>query len=59
MNYPLCQALQDTITRYNTCKPGDQQLPCILFHSLRHTPATPLIASQQDVKTVSKHLGHA
>ena len=37
----------------------DQQLPRIPFHGLRHTSATLLIASQQDVKTVSKRLGHA
>ena len=40
-------------------KPTDQQLPRIPFHGLRHTSATLLIASQQDVKTVSKRLGHA
>ncbi|MBR2132561.1 MAG: site-specific integrase [Oscillospiraceae bacterium] len=53
------QALQDTITRYNQNKPTDEHLPHIPFHGLRHTSATLLIASQQDVKTVSKRLGHA
>lgn len=60
MNYSTpYQALQDTIVRYNNGKPTDQQLPRIPFHGLRHTSATLLIASQQDVKTVSKRLGHA
>lgn len=60
MNYSTpYQALQDTITRYNSGKPADHQLPHIPFHGLRHTSATLLIASQQDVKTVSKRLGHA
>ena len=60
MNYSTpYQALQDTIVRYNNGKPTDQQLPRIPFHGLRHTSATLLIANQQDVKTVSKRLGHA
>lgn len=60
MNYSTpYQALQDTITRYNKDKPAEQQLPQIPFHGLRHTSATLLIASQQDIKTVSKRLGHA
>ena len=60
MNYSTpYQALQDTITRYNKDKPTEQQLPHIPFHGLRHTSATLLIASQQDVKTVSTRLGHA
>lgn len=53
------QALQDTINRYNRDRPATEQLPLIPFHGLRHTSATLLIASQQDVKTVSKRLGHA
>ena len=53
------QALQDTINRYNKDRPAEEQLPLIPFHGLRHTSATLLIASQQDVKTVSKRLGHA
>ena len=53
------QALQDTINRYNQDRPATEQLPLIPFHGLRHTSATLLIASQQDVKTVSKRLGHA
>ncbi|MEH2940202.1 tyrosine-type recombinase/integrase [Lawsonibacter sp. JLR.KK007] len=48
-----------TITRYNKDKPTEQQLPHIPFHGLRHTSATLLIASQQDVKTVSTRLGHS
>lgn len=53
------QALQDAITRYNKDKPPEAQLPYIPFHGLRHTSATLLIASKQDIKTVSKRLGHA
>lgn len=53
------QALQDAITRYNQDKPVEQHLPHIPFHGLRHTSATLLIASHQDLKTVSKRLGHA
>lgn len=52
-------AFQDTIARYNAGKPGDQQLPAIPFHGLRHTSATLLIANKQDVRTVSARLGHA
>ena len=60
MNYSTpYQALQDTITRYNKDTPLDQQLPHIPFHGLRHTSATLLIASQQDVRTVSQRMGHA
>jgi integrase len=52
-------AFQDTIARYNTDKKADKQLPAIPFHGLRHTSATLLIASKQDVRTVSSRLGHA
>lgn len=52
-------AFQDTITRYNADKKPDKQLPAIPFHGLRHTSATLLIASKQDVRTVSSRLGHA
>ena len=52
-------AFQDTIARYNTGKKAAQQLPAIPFHGLRHTSATLLIASKQDVRTVSSRLGHA
>lgn len=52
-------AFQDTISRFNTGKRVDQQLPAIPFHGLRHTSATLLIASKQDVRTVSNRLGHA
>jgi len=59
MNYSTpYQAFQDAITRYNQDKPSEQQLPHIPFHGLRHTSATLLIASHQDVKTISKRLGH-
>ena len=52
-------AFQDTIARYNADKKADKQLPAIPFHGLRHTSATLLIASKQDVRTVSSRLGHA
>lgn len=52
-------AFQDTIARYNADKKPDKQLPTIPFHGLRHTSATLLIASKQDVRTVSARLGHA
>ena len=52
-------AFQDTIARYNDGKKPDKQLPAIPFHGLRHTSATLLIASKQDVRTVSSRLGHA
>lgn len=52
-------AFQDTIARYNADKRADNQLPAIPFHGLRHTSATLLIASKQDVRTVSSRLGHA
>lgn len=60
MNYSTpYQALQDTISRHNAGKAVDHQLPVIPFHGLRHTSATLLIASKQDLKTVSSRLGHA
>ena len=60
MNYSTpYEAFQDAIRRYNNGKAPEQQLPLIPFHGLRHTSATLLIASRQDVKTVSSRLGHA
>lgn len=60
MNYSTpYQALQDIIRRHNAGKEPDKQLPLIPFHGLRHTSATLLIASKQDMKTVSSRLGHA
>lgn len=60
MNYSTpYQAMQDIIRRHNAGKDPDDQLPLIPFHGLRHTSATLLIASKQDVKTVSSRLGHA
>lgn len=53
------ETLQDTIKRYNEGHEPSEQLPAIPFHGLRHTSATLLIASQQDIKTVSNRLGHA
>lgn len=60
MNYSTpYAAFQDIIARYNAGKPVAAQLPAIPFHGLRHTSATLLIASKQDVRTVSARLGHA
>lgn len=53
------EAFQDAIRRYNDGRETEQQLPLIPFHGLRHTSATLMIASRQDVKTVSSRLGHA
>lgn len=53
------QAFQDAIARHNRDHPEAEPLPQIPLHGLRHTSATLLIASHQDVKTVSKRLGHA
>ena len=52
-------AFHDTIARYNADKKPEKQLPAIPFHGLRHTSATLLIASKQDVRTGSSRLGHA
>ena len=53
------QALKDSINRYNARCAQSERLPNIPFHGLRHTSATLLIASKQDLKTVSNRLGHA
>lgn len=60
MNYSTpYMAFHDTLIRYNAGKAEGDQLPLIPFHGLRHTSATLLIASKQDVRTVSSRLGHA
>lgn len=60
MNYSTPHhTMHDIITRYNAGKPEAEQIPHIPFHGLRHTSATLLIASKQDVRTVSSRLGHA
>lgn len=60
MNYSTpYESLQDAIKRYNEGRKPADQLPAIPFHGLRHTSATLLIASRQDIKTVSSRLGHA
>ena len=51
------QAFHDSILRYN--ESHKEPLPVIPLHGLRHTSATLLIASKQDVRTVSARLGHA
>ncbi len=50
-------AFQDIIARHNAVE--QMQLPAIPFHGLRHTSATLLIASKQDIRTVASRLGHA
>lgn len=60
MNYSTpYQVFQETLKRYNEGKPETEQLPLIPFHGLRHTSATLLIASHQDIKTIQARLGHA
>lgn len=60
MNYSTpYQTLHDTLTRYNAGKKLEDRLPMIPLHGLRHTSATLLIASHQDIRTVSSRLGHA
>lgn len=60
MNYSTpYHALHDTLMRYNEDKKPEDQLPMIPLHGLRHTSATLLIASHQDIRTVSSRLGHA
>src|SRR5688572_3174618 len=38
---------------------GEEQLPVIWLHDLRHTHATLLLAAGEPVKVVSERLGHA
>ena len=38
---------------------GDDALPAIRLHDLRHTHATLLLAAGEPVKVVSERLGHA
>lgn len=60
MNYSTpYAALQDAIDRYNQGRQECEQLPKIPFHGIRHTSATLLIASHQDIRTVSSRMGHA
>ena len=60
MNYSTpYKAFRDILKRYNDGRPQQEQLPLTPFHGLRHTSATLLIATKQDVKTVSNRLGHA
>lgn len=48
------------ISRYNAALPeGEEPLPPIPLHGLRHTSATLLISQNVDVRTVSSRLGHA
>lgn len=58
MNYSTpTHSFRDTLLRYNSI--ADEPLPLIPFHGLRHTSATLLISSHQDVRTVSARLGHS
>lgn len=60
MNYSTpYHTLQNIIKRYNQEHSQEQHLPLIPFHGLRHTAASLLIASNQDIKTVSARMGHA
>lgn len=60
MNYSTpAHSFRDTLIRYNATVPESEQLPLIPFHGLRHTSATLLISSHQDVRTVSARLGHS
>lgn len=58
MNYSTpYSTFHDALIRYN--RTHETPLPVIPFHGLRHTSATLLIASKQDVRSVSSRLGHA
>jgi integrase len=37
----------------------DRKLPRVMFHALRHTHASALIAAGQDIVSISKRLGHS
>ena len=50
-------SFRDTLLRYN--QNAAEPLPLIPFHGLRHTSATLLISSHQDIRTVSARLGHS
>lgn len=47
------------IDRYNSMCEKGKELPHIRLHDLRHTSATLLIASNADIATVSRRLGHS
>ena len=60
MNYSTpYHTLQNIIKRYNQESPKELTLPLIPFQGLRHTAASLLIASNQDIKTVSARMGHS
>lgn len=47
------------LLRHNrSCRPGEE-LPLIRLHDLRHTSATLLLASNTDIETVARRLGHS
>ena len=37
----------------------DRKLPRVMFHALRHSHASALIAARLDMVTISKRLGHS
>lgn len=47
------------VSYYNSTVEESKKLPSIPLHGLRHTSATLLIASQIDIPTVARRLGHA
>lgn len=49
----------DTITQWFESFINKTDLPKIHLHSLRHTNATLMIAGGEDIRTVSRRLGHA
>lgn len=51
--YTPYATLQDVLNRYNEDKAEGEKLPLIPFHGLRHTNATILIASNENIKAVS------
>lgn len=50
---------KEIIAAYNEQHAGDDKLPEIRLHDLRHTNATLLISQNTDIKTVSARLGHS
>ena len=51
---------REILNYYNgTCEKEEDKLPLIRLHDLRHTGATLLLASNVDIETVSRRLGHS
>ena len=49
----------DTISKWFREFLADNNLPAIRFHDLRHTGASLLIASGEDIETLKERLGHS